>query len=336
MVKVGNMKVVGKWLLRCLFWLPLIWVALEGLCMLELDGAEALPPTLPNSKEMPFDPITLWKLNPGSFTAGGIEYNINASGRRVTTARNTETVVFVGDSSTFGFGVPTGDSLPEQSAMCSGYNPVNAAVSGYSSSQIVAQLPALLQATTPKWVVVGLPWSDFMHSTVSDEKRLERAGAVGRVLRIIEHPVVRRSFIAQWLLLKAEESRRSTPIELDPDSILDPNSTGLVRRVSSEKHLNNVQRITKISHRKGVRLVLIHLPRNPRAPGPGNSLIRSYRDPVRQWSEEQNVPLVEGNRLLEALPLEHQARHFVDDIHPSKLGHKRLAAALCSYLNQRP
>ena len=226
------------------------------------------------------------------------------------TARNTETVLFVGDSSTFGFGVPSGDSSA-RAERCVLRIILSMLRCRDTPAAIVAQLLALLQATTPKWLVVGLPWSDFMHSTVSDEKRLERAGTVGRVLRIIEHPVFSRSFIAQWLLLKAEQSRKSTPIELDSESILDPNASGSARRVSAAQHLSNVQKIAKLSRRKGVRLVLPHLPRNPRVPGPGPATPSAATATLfANGARTNDVPLVEGNRLLERLPLEQQARHF--------------------------
>ena len=72
-----------------------------------------------------------------------------------------DAILAVGDSLTAGFGAPKGADYPAQLAQILGRKVINGGVSGDTSAQALARLPALL-AQKPKLVVVSIGGNDFL------------------------------------------------------------------------------------------------------------------------------------------------------------------------------
>ena len=72
-----------------------------------------------------------------------------------------DAILAVGDSLTAGFGAPKGADYPAQLAQMVGRKVINGGVSGDTSAQALARLPALL-AQKPKLVVVSIGGNDFL------------------------------------------------------------------------------------------------------------------------------------------------------------------------------
>ena len=72
-----------------------------------------------------------------------------------------DAILAVGDSLTAGFGVPKGADYPAQLAQILGRKVINGGVSGDTSAQALARLPALL-VQKPKLVVVSIGGNDFL------------------------------------------------------------------------------------------------------------------------------------------------------------------------------
>jgi len=72
------------------------------------------------------------------------------------------TVLALGDSLTFGLGAAPEASYPEVLARLTGWKVVNAGVSGDTSAQALARLPALLEEHRPALVVVSIGGNDFL------------------------------------------------------------------------------------------------------------------------------------------------------------------------------
>ena len=81
------------------------------------------------------------------------------------------TVLALGDSLTAGLGAPTGQDWPSLLSGMTGWRVVNGGVSGDTSSQGLARLPALLQAHHPALVIVGLGGNDFLRRQPADGTR---------------------------------------------------------------------------------------------------------------------------------------------------------------------
>ena len=81
------------------------------------------------------------------------------------------TVLALGDSITFGVGATAETSYPAVLARLTGWEVVNAGVSGDTSAGALARLPALLQEHSPKLVVVSIGGNDFLRRLPPTETR---------------------------------------------------------------------------------------------------------------------------------------------------------------------
>ena len=97
--------------------------------------------------------------------AGLLLVTLAGCGRDKKTAQPVppgSTVLALGDSLTFGTGASAETSYPAVLAGLTGWNVVNAGVSGDTSAQALARLPALLAEHQPKLVIVSIGGNDFL------------------------------------------------------------------------------------------------------------------------------------------------------------------------------
>ena len=90
---------------------------------------------------------------------------LTGCGRKSVTGRKLArgaTVLALGDSITFGIGASAETSYPTVLANATGWNVINAGVSGDTSAQALARLPALLQEHAPPLVLVSIGGNDFL------------------------------------------------------------------------------------------------------------------------------------------------------------------------------
>ena len=72
------------------------------------------------------------------------------------------TVLALGDSLTSGVGASADTAYPTLLAARTGWNVINAGVSGNTSAQALERLPALLQEHRPALVIVSIGGNDFL------------------------------------------------------------------------------------------------------------------------------------------------------------------------------
>lgn len=95
-------------------------------------------------------------------------------GRKPVTGRKVAvgaTVLALGDSITFGVGASADTSYPAVLARLTGWNIINAGVSGDTSAQALERLPALLQEHAPPLVIVSIGGNDFLRRIAEAETR---------------------------------------------------------------------------------------------------------------------------------------------------------------------
>jgi GDSL lipase/acylhydrolase domain protein len=80
------------------------------------------------------------------------------------------TVVALGDSLTYGYGAPPEAAYPVRLAAVTGWEVVNGGVSGDTSAQALARLPALLKRA-PKLVLLGIGGNDFLRRVPESDTR---------------------------------------------------------------------------------------------------------------------------------------------------------------------
>ena len=72
------------------------------------------------------------------------------------------TVLALGDSLTAGYGAQSGEDWPSLLRSSTGWDVVNAGISGNTSTQGLERLPSLLQEHHPQLVIIGLGGNDFL------------------------------------------------------------------------------------------------------------------------------------------------------------------------------
>ena len=81
------------------------------------------------------------------------------------------TVLALGDSLTSGVGATADTAYPAVLARLTGWNVVNGGVSGDTSAQALARLPALLSEHAPKLVIVSIGGNDFLRKLPESDTR---------------------------------------------------------------------------------------------------------------------------------------------------------------------
>ena len=90
-------------------------------------------------------------------------------------------VVALGDSITQGVGASEQSAWPANLARLSGWRVINAGVSGDTSTQALARLPALLQEYKPALVIVSIGGNDFLRAQPSSATRANIAAILRSV-----------------------------------------------------------------------------------------------------------------------------------------------------------
>ena len=106
--------------------------------------------------------------------AGLLLVTLAGCGRDKKTAQPVppgSTVLALGDSLTFGTGASAETCYPTVLAVLTGWNVVNAGVSGDTSAQALARLPALLAEHQPKLVIVSIGGNDFLRKLPESDTR---------------------------------------------------------------------------------------------------------------------------------------------------------------------
>jgi len=336
-----NLLIVVQFLLRTLLLCFVLWGILEMVAAVVLLNSTPLAPLDKEEKQqplMPASPDTLWKLEPNShFSADGIDYFINSQGFRgsIITLAAPQRILFLGDSSTFGFGVKEDQTFAHLTANCMGLQPVNAGVAGYSSMQLVEHFKIMAPKIKPNWVVVALPWSDLMRTHVPDSEAILRARRSHSIRRLIEWPTGRWSFVVRWLKRQLTIRLRAQPKPINSEAVLLGKDQGSHRRVSPSElgqHLNLLYRLT---HKIEARLVILFLPTNHSRTHPIWDIIRFYRHPAIDLAQKEKLILLDMDKHYQSLQENDLSQHFVDSVHPSPKTHKDIAERLCQEMSLR-
>lgn len=103
-------------------------------------------------------------------------------GPRTAALPGAASVLALGDSLTQGVGAAADQAWPSLLAEASGWQVVNAGVSGDTSAQALARLPELLAEHQPALVIVSIGGNDFLrqHSTAATQDNIRRICELAR------------------------------------------------------------------------------------------------------------------------------------------------------------
>lgn len=272
--------------------------------------------------ELPFmraDREALWSPRPryrGEFMGGTVSINgLGMRGPAVEAPRPGWRRF--GDSITFGYGVGDEQTYAHYLGreLAGGRVEVlNAGVTGYTSSQVLARLRRLLPKLKPDVVLVCIGWNDGTLRPVDDEEHAQRLRSVMPIDGFLDHLYLYRGmkslYVRQW-------SSRPQPDAKTP-------------RVSVERYRENLGRMVVLCREAGARIAFIDLPRR-RRPGEGR-VSSAYAGTLVAAAREMEVPLLTIDDLSLNTSLDDNARYFIDSLHLSPEGNAYLAKRLLGQL----
>lgn len=280
-----------------------------------------------------------WSLKPGEeiITHDGYPIVVNSMKLRGPELQPLEAgevrLMTLGDSSIFGHNVQMKDVFStiaaERLAEAWGreVTPVIGATPGYDTGQAYDTLEMFGLEVQPAWVVIGTIWSDIYARKAFDE-----AQEAGEIDSPLLHDVL--SHLATYrLMLRA--LRPYIPTQKVPwiggKEDIGMAADGSDCRVPLADYRQNLREMARLSIELGARPVYLVLPAPmdfDRVPPP--ETIRNYRTAMREVAEEVGAPLVDGPQYFR----EHEAgiAWFMDQVHPTAVGHHLLGEALADTL----
>jgi lysophospholipase L1-like esterase len=311
------------------------------------------------------DPELFWSLQPNlRMRVQGALVETNELGLRAGPLGPKQAgefrILSLGESSTFGVGVSNAETYTnlleerlQEALPATRFVAINAGVSAYSSFQSRKYLEKRGFELQPDLVLVYHELNDYLPSTLRDSSDNEigalktdrelyesRANALRRLLV--------RSALARFLVYRHASwqlerfRRRETPNPLPelglPEGALPgrlrleragrevplapTEEVALGRRVSEEERRDNLEAFVELCARRGVRLVLIH-------PSYRNS--ERHECVLTRFARESGTPMFEAFGVLHP-PGVREKVLFIDHMHPTPYGHRRLAEALAAFL----
>ena len=286
------------------------------------------------------DPEVFWKLRPSAAIPSGAcypstddpelyrgAYRTNSDGFRddefdASRAPREIRIVCLGDSCTFGVGVPReatyvrqlGDMLNKRHPQRH-FRTFNLGVTGYSSLQGLRVLRRTGLALSPQLVVAYFGWNDHfpcVYYTDSEQKldppwkvHLQAALRASRLYQALE----------RFLLdLKYECKEQERP------------------RVPLGEFEENLREIVRLARANGAEALLVTA-----APLRSDELHSRYVSVVRVVAKNTGALLADVEADLSARPLEERERFFIkgDSVHPNAAGQALIARLICAAIEQR-
>lgn len=240
-------------------------------------------------------------------------------------AANAQRVIFVGDSSIFGFLLDWDDTMSAQferqrEARMPGvdYQVANCAAPGHTSVQSIYKLSRQCIHFRPDVVVIGNRNSDGTYETASDRERFQLAAwsGPGRWLQNLSFYRLLRN---RWLAARVAAEAGAAP-EIIPQGGAPSAPKGNAKRVPPDEYEQNLRELIEISREGGAYPVLLLLPVIQDIPWMGNTGPRDneYDQAMRRVAQEEGVPLADGPQRFAQLP--RMPDLFIDPVHPGRRG----------------
>ncbi|MDH4157845.1 MAG: GDSL-type esterase/lipase family protein [candidate division Zixibacteria bacterium] len=267
----------------------------------------------------------------------GKTYRINAHGLRgeeIDEVKTAPRILALGNSCTFGWGVPQRETYASQLTAMLGerYEVINGGVPGYSSLQGKRFFKRDLLSLQPDLILILFAWNDHW-------------AAAAQIADKDQQPPPRPLIAAQNLLSRLHLYRLLkklllSAIEKDPDVLFDRSQP--VYRVGLDDYYSNLRALCGVARSHGIRPVLITSPipsLEKYYPAGSVSNLHTYHgrynDAVRRLARDERVELID----LAAEFDRHDDLYdnaVRDPIHFNAKGHRIAAELIAEYLRKNP
>ena len=248
------------------------------------------------------------------------DQTFEASNDGISDAR---TVVAVGDSSVYGFGVDESENFIAQlETNCEGrLLTLNCAGPGFSTYQSLRVLETVVPREHPDLVIIGNLWSDNNFDSFVDKELMATREKLS--FRLLFHVNRSLSKLAIWRFLLS--SMGSTDSVAVGGGAQTPGSVGGLRRVAINDYANNLWSMVDLVEEHGGEVLFLLLANEVDMSGQDFSHPwLAYRSVMRDVAAARGYPVVDVPALFRAQGLP-SSRLFVDQMHPSLEGHELIA-----------
>lgn len=310
---------------------------LEGLCRVIPPPDPRVPRGTPAAETITLegDPWLLWQLRPGDRMEHGKPVHVDASGFRTRAIgpKRGLRVMTVGDSSIYGFGVGDDEVFSSlvQADLASavpGLSVVDAATPGWSTFQTLNMLDMRGWALDPDLLIVGNLWSDNNFDDFVDRDLLASYAGFAQSGGYRARMALSHSAMFGWLdwelrVRPLGDRARKVGWTMGGDG---PKSGR--RRVAINDYADNLDTLcTRMRERDGGVLFIMLANREDVNPLSADPAWGPYRDVMREAAARHGVPIVEMPALVQASGHSEDVL-FLDQMHPTSLGHRLLADAV--------
>lgn len=326
-----------------------IWGLLElgvsAVFSTDLLGWSAPPPTAGGqTPTMPGNPYLLYEYRPGRHLQADVLTTINTMGMRgeettIPKPDGVRRLMTTGDSSIFGFGVQDNEVFSEVIAAALGDNveAINAATPGYSSYQTINLLRLRALTTEPDLIIVGNLWSDNNFDAFVDKDLLASyegyaTSIVGKTRALLSTSAIFRVMDYRMRVQPAAERVGFG----DTDRILDQGSHIGFRRVEINDYATNLQQIVDLASSVDADTIFM-VPANNEDMRSSDGNMKAwdpYRDVMRAIASRNGAHLIEVPELFLSSG-ESADQLFIDEMHPSAVGHNLIAQELIAFLKDK-
>ncbi len=310
-----------------------------------LRQAEAPPPeSSENASNLTGSPYLLWELEPGIRTMDGVPATINRLGMRgedlvVPKPEGVRRVLVTGDSSNFGFRVPDEAVLVSVAVEAlggsrAGIEGINASVPGYSTYQTINFLAMRAWELEPDVVVIGNLSSDNNFDAFVDKELLAsysrfEDGWIGSMHDALKISAVYRILDYKTRVTKGVDAAKKVGWGLGTGSQIGK------RRVEVNDFARNLDHLVLQTHAHGAEAVFllpaVSMDMDPDVTEPGAWEL--YRQVMRDAALRLGVPILELPDLFNSSGYDADDL-FLDEMHPTALGHRIIGEALARTLTQ--
>jgi len=302
------------------------------------------------------DPHCLWAPRPHAAIPWSPEENVNAHTYRGPLIQEAAAsapfrIAFLGDSSTFGWGIDfektyaarCAASLEKSGVPC---EPLNAGVIGYTIAQGLNRYRQLVRAYRPDVVVIAFGAVNDHYagpSRESDRKKLEKLEALSnwrgrlgswcrenlRITHFVDSIRFDQSGGIQALRKKYKDSRNREFASLAEVGQVDYAG---VRRVSLEEYRSCLEELVTEIEADGARAILLSMPRKLASEREAPVLIE-YSNATEAEATRLKIPLVDVRAHLRSYGEVYEKGLFLDHWHPRPKGHELIAEDLSRLLS---
>jgi len=307
----------------------------------DLRNWESPPPPKQEEITLYGNPYLIFENVPGSWSTSNqhvnFTANINSMGFRapeldIPKPDGIRRFITTGDSSVYGFGVNDADVFSSIAAEKLGYKvqAVNAAVPGYSSYQSVNLLKLRGFKVEPDLLVIANIWSDNNFDAFVDKNVLAlyagyESSLSGSAKKTLSKSAIYR--VLDWRLrLKKHRSKIKEKRKVGWQ--VGSNEHIGLRRVAINDYAQNLETMVQMALENNAEVVFIMLANEEDIEQTsGDKAWTPYRDVMEETAMRYGAPLINVPELFRRSGLEkHQL--FLDEMHPTKAGHKIMGEAL--------